>query len=199
MRKIRQTSIKALGGESYMKKTNTNIKRIKFAKRMAFLLVIQVAIIVVFWLISNGHSPIETSAIKETVITVDAVEYDYQYLNHGMFRVFCDSVAYGFPKIPTISTNEYSMHELYERIHVGDVLELQYIAMENENMIVEARMNNDTLRSLDAYNAFIKTQRKTDVISFVVIETLFVIATVFIIVFFGSELHLFSRRRKKDN
>ena len=181
-----------------MKKTNRNLKRIKFVKRLLVFVIIQVVLAVLAILVLKITSPINPSELKSATIIVDEVEYEYRIINRRMFRVFSSSNEYAFPKFPINGTTEYSMAELYTAINIGAELTVEYIEMGNQNLVIGARLNNEVLRSVDAYNKFTVTQQITSIVTFSIIELIFITILVFFVLYNCKALKLFPYKKRSQ-
>ena len=179
-----------------MRKTNFNLRRLKFLKRMIVFLLIQAIIISLFILIRHSHTPVENQDLKKAVVVVDNVEYEYKLIGDRMFSIYSDSKEYGFPKIPTINTSEYSMYQLYKTINIGDSLTIEYIEDGENNKIIGACLNNKTLRSVNGYNSFIKTEQVFGVLTFIIVEIVFVVILLLFLLFYRKELNSFFLMQK---
>ena len=81
----------------HMRKTNRNLKKIKFAKSLVVFFVVQLCLIIGFALIYRSHAPLDLSNLKKETIIVD--EITYRYLNSGGdITLFSNSKEYVFPK-----------------------------------------------------------------------------------------------------
>ena len=64
-----------------MRKTNRNIKRVKFFKRLAVFFVAQAIIVLLFVCIDKNQSDdlAESVDLKESTVVVDEVSYEYKF------------------------------------------------------------------------------------------------------------------------
>jgi hypothetical protein len=164
---------------------------------MIVFLLIQAIIISLFILIRHNHTPVENQDLKKAVVVVDNVEYEYQFISHRMFSIYSDSKEYAFPKITIINTSEYSMYQLYKTINIGDSLTIEYIEDGENNKIIGACLNNITLRSVNGYNSFIKTQQVLGVLAFIMVEIIFVVILFLFLLFYRKELNSFFLKIKR--
>ena len=177
-----------------MRKTNTNLKRMKIVKQLIVLGVIQVVIIVVFAFILASSATGDVSELKTATITVDKIAYEYEFISGRMFSVFSDSVEYCFPKIPVAGTDEFSMIELRESITIGENLTVEYTEKENYNVIIGAYSGNEVLRSAEAYYAFQNNQFIMGIVTFGVVEIIFLAILIFFVFFHQKELKFFTSK-----
>ena len=179
-----------------MRKTNLNIKRMEFIKKLCVFLLIQVALILCFNLIMTyGTGEIQNP--NTSTIIVDQISYEYKFMNGRMFSVFSNGNEYSFLKIAVADTNEYSMQELFENISIGDELVIDYVENRSSYLIIGARKNGEVLRSIEEYNKFAKKQHILGVIAFVTIELIFVAVFILFVILYGKGLKLFKKRTQK--
>ena len=122
-------------------------------------LLVQSLILVAFLYIIRSHESVDNNAIVETSIVVEKIEGKQVLLSGYKTIIYSDSKQFTFVKIPISDTREYSMHQLKETINVGDTLDIKYIEKNDYNVILDTKINGKTLRSIDAYNSFLKSQQ----------------------------------------
>ena len=174
-----------------MRRTNTNLKRIAFVKKLIVFVTIQIALIIVFAQTIVNSTPIDTKHLKSAIIVVDSVEYEYEFINGRMFRLFANSKEYTFPKFPVYNEADYSMLELYQSVHIGDEVTVVYIETEEYNLVVGANMGNNVLRSVDTYSEYLEKQYKIGWTTFLIVEVVFVCILIVFVLFHVKELKFF--------
>ena len=152
-----------------------------YIKLCAMFLLVQSLILVAFLYIIRSHESVDNNAIVETSIVVEKIEGKQVFLIGYKTIIYSDSKKFTFIKIPILGTEEYSMHQLMETINVGDTLDIKYIEEKDHNVILDARMNGKILRSIDAYNSFLKSQQRTGIVVFIIVEILFLLVVLFCI------------------
>ena len=182
-----------------MRKTNLNLKRVKFFKRLAVFAAVQVLLIVLFVGIDRDIvcEFIEDSKLKESVVVVEKTNYEYKFAIGRVFSFFADGVEYHFSKFPIRGTNEYSMEHLNQTICKGDELVIQYVESSTEYKIIGAQKGSAVLRSVEAYNKYIRQQHVLTIVAFVIVEVGGGAVLVFFVLFYWNELKLFSKKKKK--
>ena len=181
-----------------MRKTNTNLKRVKFFKKILVLLIIQILIVLAFLYALKPDRPVNFEDLNKTTIIVDDVNYDYHIFTGSVFTVYSDGKEYEFAKFSIAGTDEYSMIELYETINEGDSLIIEYKETKNSKTILSAVLNGKVLRSVDGYNDFLTTQNRLRTISFIAVEVIFLTVSVFIVLIYGSEIKLATIKKVKQ-
>lgn len=184
-----------------MRKTNLNLKRVKFFKRLAVFMAVQAILIVLFVGIDCDIADdfIDENDLKESVVVVEKTTYDYLFAVGRVFSFFADGAEYCFPKYPIIRTIEYSMHDLRQVIGVGDELVVQYLEKPTGYEVIGAKKGDVVLRSVESYDHYIREQHTLTIVAFVVVETVFVAVLVFFVLFYWNEVKLFSRKKKNRN
>ena len=182
-----------------MRKTNRNIKRVKFFKRLAVFFVAQAIIILLFVCIDKSQSDdlAESVDLKESTVVVDEVSYEYKFLAGSMFSFFSDSAEYHFPKYPIAGTNEYSMRDLYETVNAGDELTIQYVERPTGHTVIGAQKGDTVLRSVEPYDDFLREQHVLTIIALAVVEVIFAAVLIFFVWFYWDEVKLFPAKKSK--
>lgn len=182
-----------------MRKTNLNLKRVKFLKRLAVFAAVQVLLIVLFVCIDRDIvcEFIEDSELKESVVVVEKTNYEYKFATGRVFSFFADGAEYHFPKYPIIGTDEYSMNHLHQTICAEDELVVRYVESSRGYTIIGAQKGDTVLRSVEAYDNYIRQQHTMTIVAFVIVEVVFLAVLAFFVLFYWSELKLFSRKKKK--
>ena len=117
------------------------------------LILLQAIIVFAFVRLLIGSQKIDISETKQVNVTVGDVYYS-RVPRENRLVIVADGVKYLFQGRPTV--DEYSVYELYNAISIGDRLSIAYyestnIFFEKVNVIVDARTENEILRSLEAY------------------------------------------------
>ena len=183
----------------FIRKTNTNLKRLKFFKSLLVFAVIQCFLFSIFVPeIYDAFVPVNSENSKQIKIVVDETYYDSSGRSSAKFYIYSNGIKYRFSNFGI--SGKYSNRELSEMVREGDVLSITYIekypfGVVNEKWVVDARTETKVYRSLEEYNA-----RKSPVLNilfFGFIELLFLSVFALYIVFHWKELKLFSYRKKK--
>ena len=181
-----------------MRKTNRNIKRLKFFRQLAIFLLIQLTIIALFAYIDHINSDyVNEAELIDAIVVVDEVNYEYVFASGRVFSFRADNIEYHFPKYPIIQTNEYSMKELHDAVAIGDELMIRYIEKPTGNIVVEARLNNHILRSVQPYKDFINNQRTNTIVVFAIVEMFFLTVLLFFVRFYWDEIKPSPKKVKK--
>lgn len=186
-----------------MRKTNLNLKRARFAKRLIIFPVIQALFAAIFVIAFNSNAPVNTNEIQTSLITVEKIECESKFLVGEMTTLTSNGVEYHFPKFPVVGTNEYSMHELYESIRPGDTLVVSYVdrnsrsSPNEQRTVLDARSETQQFRSFEAYNRYCSKQRVTGIIICSIVEFVFLICFTFFVVHNLFELKFFQHRKRK--
>lgn len=182
-----------------MRKTNRNLKRLKFFKRLAIFVAVQILLIVLFVGIDRDIvcDFIEESKLTESVVVVETTKYEYKFATGRVFSFFADGKEYHFPKFPIIGTNEYSMKHLKQAVCEGDELVVQYVEGSREYKVIGAQKGNTTLRSVEAYDHYLRQQHTMTIVAFVIVEMVFLAVLVLFVLFYWKEIKLFSKKKKK--
>ena len=129
------------------------MKKSKFTLMVITLGLIQLVIIFFFAHMLMASQQIDVADIKEIDITVDDIYYSRVSRENWLF-VVSDSTKYLFKGRSTLE--EYSVSELYESITEGTKLSLMYrethTIFGNVNLVVDARSETETYRSLKEFN-----------------------------------------------
>ena len=170
----------------------------RYIKLCTVFLLVQSLILVAFLYIIRSHESVDNNAIVETSIVVEKIEGKQVLLSGYKTIIYSDSKQFTFIKIPILGTKEYSMHQLKETINEGDILDIKYIQENDHNVILDARINGKTLRSIDAYNSFLKSQQRIGIVVFIIVEILFLLVVLFYIIFCLDEPKSYYRKKKGD-
>lgn len=160
-----------------MKKIHLSAIELKLIKTFLFFVFIQLLIVVVFVYLFNISQPININDTNKVNITVDDAYLVTRPRQTTWMVVVADSIEYVFTNSGTLE--EYSTTEIYESISNGDQLSLVYYEMNvvlfgKTNIIVDAHTENTIYRSFDEYN------RGRDGTSIYILITFFVIELVFV-------------------
>lgn len=181
-----------------MRKTNLNIKRVNFFKKLSLFLIVQIIIVILFVLLINTSSPVNENALNKKIISIDKIEYHYVFMSGSHLSFYSEKEKYSFPKFPVLGTNEYSIPDLHDNIAVGDTVYVEYIKDGDSNIVIELHKGESFLRTSNGYNNFQRTQRPLCIIAFSIIEAFFLSALAFFILLYGKEIKLFQKRKHKN-
>lgn len=165
-------------------------------KTIIVFFLIQLAICILFLWQVNGYQTVGVDDLKTSVVKVEKISYDYVFMIGDRLRFFSDNKEYGFPNIPVIGTNEYSMHQLSSAISEGDDIMVEYVEDDNSRTVYGAKKGNEILRSAKGYNSFVRQQRTIGCILLLIIEILFLCAFAFFVFVYQK---VFKKPKKKSN
>ena len=160
------------------------MKRFKNLKKIAYICIIQIVILLFFAWAYYCSAPAKLDNIKNTTIIVE----DLYYYSRGSkttpkLFVSSDSSEYVF-----FNTDNYSALELSQTIKIGDKIELAYTErfglFGQYNMVCAAYSETQTYSSLDYY---INTQRnalRISIVVFIFIEIIFIFLSIASIILF---------------
>ena len=162
------------------------------------LVLIQIVIIFTFVHMLIGSQQTNVSYTKQIDIIVDDIYY-FRVPRENWLFVVSDSTRYLFMSRSTFE--EYSVNELYESISKGNKLSLKYYEIYNilgkVNLVVDARSETETYRSIEEYNHGKQGLPVFVTIVFSIIELIFVII-VFIYVWLNyNTIKAFYRKTNK--
>ena len=185
-----------------MKKIKYSVVEKKLIRNIFTVVLIQVLIIVMFFMAFNTSHPIDITDTKQAEITVDDVHYrvsQSRYSKNYWLIISENSTEYIFSNLEPSA--EYSVNELSESISVGDRLFLRYYETFNIfgkiNLIVDARTENETYRTLEEYNSSKQGVDIAVIIVFSVIEVLFCVVAVLFFAFNKNTRKSICRKIKK--
>lgn len=182
-----------------MRKTNVNIKRIKFVKRMLIKFILgQIVILLVFVLLFQESKPIDINSCTNTRIIVEDKEYTRVYQEYKC-RIFSNGIRYDFYN--TGSSGKYTSKELYEKIVIGEILDISYINrygfFGKYNLIVDAKDETNIYLDFNSYNLQKEKANISVIIMFSIIELVFLSAFIVAFIFNRKELKIFLSKKKK--
>ena len=164
-------------------------KRKLIIKQIILLVTFQLIIIIAALFIISLNIPIDSEEVCEITIEVEEINYEYQFLNRRMLRIVSDSEIYSFPKMPALETEDYSMKELHQRINVGDCLKIKYInSYSEQRIIIDAYEGDEILRSMSSYNNYMAKQRNIGMITFILIEGIYIINFLLFLLINGKDI-----------
>lgn len=181
-----------------MRKTNRNIKRVIFLKRiiMSFILV-QSMLALLFVLLFHQSKPIDINDCQSVRITVQDKEYVRRIHNNYICQISAGDAKYEFPGLGIFG--RYSSAEYYEAIEVGEQINLLYTTgyrlTGKYNLIVEAQGEDTLYLALDEYNA--QKPLVAVIVFFIIVEIVFLAVIITVFLFGAKDLKLFSEKRKK--
>ena len=157
-----------------MKKSKVSVVEKHLIVRFLIVLAIQLMALFAFVrLLDTSH--LDANDIKSAQIVVEDTRYSKIRRDYWLIIDATDANRYIFPARPTKS--EYSTAQLNDLISKGDVLTVKYIEglslLGNSRFIVDARTEKDVYRSLEEYNRGKEGTDVVIVISFVVLELIF--------------------------
>ncbi len=173
-----------------MRKTNSNIKRVKFFKRIA---IVQLVIIAIFLFLFCMSRPVDIDDCAQETITVE----DKQYINRvrapSYFVLYCKGEKYRVTTYP----DGFSSRSTYETIEIGDKLEIlsekRFTLLGYINLIVDAKGEGEFNLDISSFNEGRKTTNLIIVICFIVAEAIF-----FVISFLAYKLIPRKKRKEKE-
>ena len=150
-------------------------KFIKFA-------LIQLSIIILFVLPFYSNKPINARDCTTLQIVVEDKELALtSSVKHATyeFKIYSNGVVYEFPAEGI--WGEYTPREMYEKINIGDTLEISYTKAQRfdgeYNYVVDARNDSDTYLDFDSFISRGQTAKVTWLIIFAVFEVLFLLVS----------------------
>lgn len=154
----------------------------KINKFIRFAL-IQLLIIILFVLPLYSNKSINARDCTTLQIVVEDKELEYvqhrRYSSHT-FKIFSGSVWYEFPSEGI--WGEYTPREMYEKINIGDTLEISYTKAQRfdgeYNYVVDARNDSDTYLDFDSFNSRRQTSTTTMIIMFAVFEVFVILFSI---------------------
>ena len=158
-----------------MKKNKFSLAEKKLIRTVIVLALIQFAIIFIFARMLIGSRQINANDTKQIDIIVDDIYY-FRVPRENWLVVVSDSTKYLLKGRST--SEEYSVNELYESIIEGTKLSLMYkethTVLGNVNLVVDARSETETYRSLEEFNRGKQGAPAFVTIIFSIIELIFV-------------------------
>lgn len=142
---------------------------------MLMLGLVQMLILIAFIRMYNIGQPISIHDTKQTDIIVEDI-YPISTRKEQWLVIVANSEKYLFESHSTFDT--YSLEELNKSISKGDKLSLRYyegyIVFRKTNMIVDARSETETYRTLEEYNSGKQGVPIFVIVLFSIIEIVFV-------------------------
>lgn len=184
-----------------MKKIKYSVVEKKLIRNVFISVLIQVLIIAMFFMAFNTNHPIDITDTKQAEITVDDTycRFTGRRLITTWLVISENSTEYIFSSLKPSA--EYSVNELHESISVGDRLSLRYYETFNIlgkiNLIVDARTENETYRTLEEYNSSKQGDDIFVIILFFVIEVIFCAVAVLFFAFSKNTRKSICRKIKK--
>lgn len=158
-----------------MEKNKFSLAEKKLIRIVIVLALIQLVIIFIFAHMLIGSQQINVNDTKQIDITVDDIYY-FRVPRENWLFVVSDSTKYLFKSRSTFE--EHSVNELYESIIEGAKLSLMYqethTVLGNVNLVVDARSETETYRSLEEFNRGKQGVPVFVTIIFSIIELIFV-------------------------
>ena len=137
-----------------MKKFKLSLGEKKCIRGFVVVLLIQLLLILTFVRMWNLSQQLDISDTKQVNITVKDMHYMHMGKSGSRLIVIDESARYRISK--SLTSEEYSVHELYESISKGDRLSLRYYEasgwFQKVNYVVDVRSETEIYRSLDEYN-----------------------------------------------
>ena len=164
---------------------------------MCLILAIQVIVLVAFAIILSSTYTVKDEDLKNAIIVVEEKDYSYEFASGRMLTIVFENQKYSFAKFAVAGTNEYSMEELYTSIRVGDRFSVKYIEAPESNLIIGATLGTTEMRSVKGYNNYMSTQRVISIITFSIVEIVFVATLALFVVLNNNDLKLFSLKAKQ--
>ena len=158
-----------------MKKVMFSIVEKRIIRSMLMLGLVQMLILIAFIRMYNIGQPISIHDTKQTDIIVEDI-YPISTRKEQWLVIVANSEKYLFESHSTFDT--YSLEELNKSISKGDKLSLRYyegyIVFRKTNMIVDARSETETYRTLEEYNSGKQGVPIFVIVLFSIIEIVFV-------------------------
>ncbi len=158
-----------------MKKISFSLVEKKLLRMVIILALIQLVIIFIFLRLFRGSQQVNANVTKQIDIIIDDI---YCYRVQGEYKLFIVSNATEYLFDSRSTFEEYSVSELYESISKGDKLSLMYYRTHRifgtVNLVVDARSESETYRTLEEYNKGRKGVPLFVVIAFFLIEIVYV-------------------------
>ena len=182
-----------------MRKTNLNVKRSIFLKRILKIFVITQFLILMFWGMGIYVSqPVKLNDCIEQQITVDYSKYELIYQEY-VCQVFSNGSKYEFPS--TSAWTNYTNKELHEEMMPGKVLNIKYTSgrsfFRRYKLIVDARDEEHIYLDFDYYNS--QKIKGTTAINFIflIVEFVFLIYLACMFLFNYKELKFLLKKSPK--
>ena len=152
-----------------MRKTNTNIKCLRYLKRFILCFVLgHVILVYLFLKCLNGTKPIQIESCKVDVILVEDTEYYHS--RDSSCIIYSAGSKYVFPNLGIFT--KYSSREFYETIEAGDSLSITYTG-KTHHTIVDARDDQEVYLDIESYNLDKKKARVGVLVIFLILEIIF--------------------------
>lgn len=163
-----------------MKKGKFSVVEKHFIRRIFNFFLLQILMILVFLYCFDISRPVGENDIKQVVVTVEDTRF-IDEVRHDKLFVYSGADRYAFYR--SNSRDDLYVRQLYETINVGDQLHLSYteilhIFFGKVNLIVDAKNETQTYRTIEAYN-----QSKHGLFYFVIIVGILVEITFIFVVF----------------
>ncbi len=163
------------------------------------VLIIQILIILSFFLLLNMSRPVNITTSTQCNIVVEEIDYGRGF-NESRLYVYDQSIGYMFSKGAIIS--EYSgVYEISKQINEGDILTITYIEESTlfgkRNLVVDAFSQEGVYLSYHQYNADKQIVRIALYVSFAIFELIFIAISVFIIRLHSTNKHHNRKIKKK--
>ncbi len=183
-----------------MRKTNLNLKRVKFAKDILKFFIIGQLLILVFGITAFRKSkPTNLSDCTQITITVDKIYTDLTSRTKFVW-IQADGEKYILPNSGIFS--EYSVNELLETVQPGEKIDISYEILHHFfigkcKYIVDARNENNVYFNFERYHKDMVQAHIFIIITFTIIEVLFLVFTVVYLYENLIELKILPKRKPK--
>lgn len=182
-----------------MKKVMFSVVEKRIIRSMLMLGLVQMLILIAFIRMYNIGQPISIHDTKQTDIIVEDI-YPISTRKEQWLVIVANSEKYLFESHSTFDT--YSLEELNKSISKGDKLSLryyeEYIVFRKTNLIVDARTETETYRTIEDYNSAKQGLPVFVVIVFSIVEIVFV-GIVFIYVWLNHSIFKGVFRKTKNH
>ena len=187
--------IERLAGE-IMRKTNRNIKRVKFFKRFVPIFVIGHVVILFAFLCILESKPVDISNCKNERIVVEDKEY-IDIPRHRTFFVIANDIKYFFSNSGIFG--KYSASELNEEIEIGETLDISYYKtglFKKKNYVIAAE-GEDVYLEYDTSYELKQKGYIGFIVLFSIIELIFASVLTLWFISASKELKFFSKKKRK--
>ena len=181
----------------FMRKQKSLLKRNHIFRSLAVRLLVQILIIVLFIGLLSESRPVALEDTIQRTICVDKTDYR-RVFSERRFYIYADSVKYTFAS----GNHGYSNSALSKTISAGDQLSIVYYEdsglFGNANYIIAAQTETEVYRSLDGYYESKSGMPTIVIISFLIVELLFLGICFLYIRFHKKELVSAIKKQRKQ-
>lgn len=172
------------------KNKNTARKRLRSIRTITKMLLLEIAIVLFFVVAWNNSKTTSEYCLKKETIYVEDKDFRYENLLKQNLVITSNSNEYRFPRLNG-SMAEYTNHQLYREITVGDKLYITYYTDEriwgSRNYIVDAHTETAALRTIKEFDANHEDRHVVAAIGFALTQVLY-LPTCFLYLFLQNGL-----------